>query len=227
MPGRFRIPKAAQEGLIALTRLSEPQMSSLRRALAKSQPSLDLTQLFKRTALEVGVSEEQVGKILTVLASLYSVKVERELGFEEFGRLLFDALKETNNEALELPPERASKLRAHLEELLSLDSTLGVSARAASIMTEHEHVWQSGRILTDLRPIFSQNPAELPTALLVVHNLRIAYKEGAQTREFVVALDSDDLLSLKHLVERALQKESTVRSLAKTTGITCLTVEPE
>ncbi len=220
------IPKPAQEGVSLLVGLSEQQMSSLKRALEKSAPTLDLSQLIKQIAPEVGLPEEQVRKIVPVLTSLYSAKAELGLSPEDFGRKLFDAFSKTGNSALETP-ERAETFRKDIEALLSLDRSLGVTARAAAVMVEQPHVWQTSRILTDLRPVFSQGAGEPPTAFLLIHNLRITYREAGRTQEFFVALDDNDLRGLQAVIQRAVEKEASLRTLVSKTGIPCLRVELE
>jgi hypothetical protein len=94
-------------------------------------------------------------------------------------------------------------------------------------MVEHENTWQSARILTDLRPVFGPTPTDPPVAVVLIHNLRIAYRKGGRLQEFFVAMDSNDLKALQGAVERAVKKESSLQSLTKRTGIRCLVVEPE
>jgi hypothetical protein len=223
----LRVPTAAQEGLVFLVKLSEQQMISLKQALRQASPALALPELMEQMASGVPLPDDQAVKIISVLASLYSAKVEKDLASDKFSEELFEALKRTGNKEFQLSDSRASQFRKDLQELLSLDESLGVTTRALAVMAEHEHIWQSGRMLTDLRPVFGLDPSETPKAAVVIHNLRIAYRDAGHLKEFFVALDSDDLSQLRRVLERATKKESSVRKLADKIGLPCLRTKTE
>ena len=46
-----------------------------------------------------------------------------------------------------------------------------------------------------------------------IHILRLRYHEGKETKEFFVALDSEDVVDLLRLLRRAQVKESTLKRL--------------
>src|SRR5712692_2452307 len=127
---RLRVPAAAQGGLVLLTKLSKEQMSSLKEALRRASPGLVLPQLVEQIASAVPYSDDDASKVIAVLASFYSLKLEKGLSFDKFFDELFGALKRTGNKDLQLSDEQASEFRKHLEELLSLDESLGVTTRA-------------------------------------------------------------------------------------------------
>lgn len=224
---RLRVPPAAQEGLVLLVKLSEPQTIALKQALRQAGPALALPELIEQTASGVRLPDDQVAKIISVLASLYSAKVERDLTSERFSEELFDALKRSGNKDLQLSEPGASQFRKDLEELLSLDESLGVTTRALALMAEHEHVWQSGRVLTDLRPVFGLDAGQAPKAAVIIHNLRIAYREAGHLKEFFVALDSEDLSKLRRILERATTKEASLTLLVDKLGLPRLRTKTE
>jgi len=77
--------------------------------------------------------------------------------------------------------------------------------------------------LTDLRPIFHFDISEKPSAATVVHMLKITHRDhyGKKYDSFF-ALDSNDLVSMKQVIERASVKEETLREVMKDTGVTVL-----
>jgi len=223
----LRITAPIREGLRLLADLPESAKRSLKQILTASPPTLGIGKLIEKVALEADRPKEEVRPIIMLLLSLYSARIERGATFEDFCRELFDALSHDRNREEWFTSEAEARLRPDLEVLLSLDDTLGVTARAAAIMVEHEHVWQSARILTDLRPVFGAIPTEPPKAIVVIHNLRIAYREGESTKEFFVALDSNDLRVLRAVLERAENKESSLESFISKTERPFMTVDSE
>jgi hypothetical protein len=221
------IPEVAHSSLILLAKLSRESMKSLKEVLAKSSPTLPVAELAKKVAPEVGLESGQVERLIIVLGSLFSVRAQQDLSREEFSKALLDALKRTGIRDLQLTDKRARQFQQDVEELLSLEKLLGVTGRALDVMQEHEHVWQSARVLTDMRPVFASDPNRFPSAFVLIHNLRIAYREGRRSREFFVALDSGDVRALQKTLERAVKKEVSLKSFAKKNGIPCLYSEPE
>jgi len=81
---RLRVPAAAQGGLVLLTKLSKEQMSSLKEALRRASPGLVLPELVEQIASAVPYSDDDASKVIAVLASFYSLKLEKGLSFDKF-----------------------------------------------------------------------------------------------------------------------------------------------
>jgi hypothetical protein len=83
-----------------------------------------------------------------------------------------------------------------------------------SLQAEVEREYCCGRILTDVRAAFSEDPSTPPKAMTILHTLRIGYiNDVAEHREFYVALENADLVDLKDQIERALAKSETLEAL--------------
>jgi hypothetical protein len=104
-----------------------------------------------------------------------------------------------------------------LVELLSVEGCLSITAKARFVAYQSPRVYHSARIFTDARPIFSRDAAGPPSAFIVTHTLKIDTHENAKDHEWFATLDSRDLKALKAVVDRALEKEESLRqSLSKT-----------
>ena len=99
-----------------------------------------------------------------------------------------------------------------LESLLSIESLQG-AIKALDIITEHQKVFTGARILTDIRPVFTEDVKKTPLAAVIVHNLKLEYFESDENHELFIALDHDDLTKLIESLQRALEKDSTLRRL--------------
>ena len=73
-----------------------------------------------------------------------------------------------------------------------------------------DNLLQSTRILTDVRPLFSDDAQSIDGAV-VAHTLRLRYDSAGIDHELSLALDSSDLHKLIEDCERALQKEKTAQ----------------
>jgi hypothetical protein len=93
-----------------------------------------------------------------------------------------------------------------------------LSARASDVQHEYEHLFQSARILSDVRPLFNQSGTEMEGAM-VVHNLKITYFQAGEYMEVFISLDNADLSSLRKVVERAEVKTMALEALIAKGGV--------
>ena len=61
--------------------------------------------------------------------------------------------------------------------------------------------------------------------MVVVHNLKIAYRTSSEYREFFVALDTLDVQALRDILDRALEKEKSLRAIAEKSNLSLLEVK--
>ena len=83
------------------------------------------------------------------------------------------------------------------------------------IARESDRLLHVSRVITDLRPVFSEEAANEPFGAVIVHTLRLDYFEENDVKTISFALNSRDLAQLKRTVERAQAKENTLSGLLK------------
>jgi hypothetical protein len=93
------------------------------------------------------------------------------------------------------------------------------------VSAEYKNLFCSSRILSDIRPVFTNTP-ESVSAAIVVHNLQIGFHDGASGdhKEIYITLDDDDLLEIKETVERAQKKGVAMKVFLKNSKVTCVDV---
>jgi len=91
----------------------------------------------------------------------------------------------------------------------------GIISKIDDLRTESQHVFCHARVVTDLRPVFGSDVQKGPMAILVTHNLKIAYhgSGGSGTHELYVSMDASDLSELKDVILRAEAKAKTLRPI--------------
>ncbi len=112
--------------------------------------------------------------------------------------------------------ESFARLLAGLIEAQAL-VTMG---KAIDVMTEHEHIFQSARIMTDIRPIFEDEPSSRPTGAAILSLLVINHSTDGQRKSIEFAMDRADLHALRAGVERAITKIESLRALVTEAGLT-------
>jgi hypothetical protein len=156
-----------------------------------------------------GLSTEDAEAIQEVVMELYRVREFLDMGVQEFVLDIAAALQEVE-------PYPAVELRTFVERLtmlLSIESVT-IASKAASLKVEYERRFCSARVLTDARPIYGVDPSKMPAAGMITHTLRISYHDNtSQLREFYITMDSDNITTLREVLDRADVKAKSLESV--------------
>lgn len=222
MPVRERdlhVPKRDRTAFSALISYDADRLGVLLEALENLTPTRSVRNSVRQVADRARLPETEVHQILTVLVSLFTLMDDRAISREKLPDKVLTAL-EADSE-IELPEAKKGPLRDFLSKVLNLAGTLGVTAKSWNIVRDSERMYCHSRILTDIRPVFVPE-TEKPGASIVIHNLKIAYHEGDDLREFFIALDGEDLYELRRVVDRAIRKEENLRQETAKTSLSLL-----
>lgn len=218
----LRVPKSHQAGLAKIITLDDEAMSELYAALESTGPALTPQELAEKLGTKVSrISQEDVQSILRSLIGIHQVRGGSFVSVPEFAEEICKAVEDARSETLKLPPERRETFKERITKLLGYESTLGTTSKALDVMTEHERILCGARVLTDVRSVFG-NPAEKPTAAVMVHMLKLSYHQDGEHKDFYVALDSSDVRKLKEVLHRAEQKAKSLGAALVATGISVL-----
>jgi hypothetical protein len=205
---RIQIPKALRVGFIKLIDLNESAFQELLTVLEKSRfiyvPNKLITDLLNDIK---DIPKNDAKDILSSILPLYNVMLELELSAEDFVEEIGMAASEAE---IDLAEPKLEHLKSRLGKLMGIKAP-SITAKATSLLSEHQHVFESIRILTDIRPIFGDDPRERPTAAIITHTLRIRYLDGDHWEEFFVALDTSDIQKAIDAFERAKAKTESLR----------------
>jgi len=211
----LQIPKDSVPGIIELTDLSEPSVDQLTVALNAAPKLSDSDDMAANIAQGVpSVSMAQLSKILDTLYGLYHVREFSGVEPAEFLDDAMEAIVESPHIEPRLKEPQLALLRTRLDKLLKIE-TLLVIAKASRLQRDGERLYCESKILSDIRPVFGEDPAARPPGAVITHTLKIAYHEKGKHQDFHLVLDSIDLGALKDVIDRALVKDETLRSLLK------------
>jgi hypothetical protein len=218
LPTPIELPSEAIEDLKRIAGIEENTFASLLKAIVETKPSFTVPQFARKVLQKVpGIAELDLRSTLIATVSLHSM-LTRAGGPASIGRLLAGILS-----AETLTPEQKTVLESRLPKLLTADGTLEITAKAREVMTEHEHIFCNVRMLSDIRPVFSDD-LEKSYGAVIIHNLRIGYHQDQKHRDFYVALDTDDIRALKVAIERAEKKTLALEAILKQSNVSYLEV---
>lgn len=206
--------------------LPDEELAKFSAALRQAGPRFNAAELAKCLIPQPSISPDLVYGIVQVLISVYRTG-EPEKPFERFlDRDVKPALERMLTFSEGKEAEQWTQLRAFLLDALSLERVIGTTAKAGVILTEHERIFESAKIMSDFRPIFHADCSEKPDAGVVVHMLKITHRDKFDRKfDAYYALDSNDLEKMKRTLERASQKEKTLRETMADAGLTVLDVK--
>lgn len=225
MPPKLRIPKRLVGPLVEFVSLPSAKLESFLKAVRERKPTLDLVEFARSVALELSVEPELVDHVIDLLTSLQIAREDFGVTASEFVSELRGAIE--RSEELNIRPLDWVAFEAAITESLSSDNALAVSSRAIDLIQDHARVFCSARVITDLRPVFGSLVAEGPVAFVVGHTLKIVHHdETGAHKEFYVALGVADIKRLSALLDRALEKEESLRTITPESGLNFLGVAP-
>lgn len=226
----LEIPSDDLDALEVLVELNEQQSRGLIEALRTATPTLYPSRLVKQVAARTSFGKAPAKDVIRVLRGVYRVRTTLEAPLSEIVDAVLAAMDATGRPKLHLEGARRERFAKELSEILSLEETLGVSVRGFELLHEHERTYCSGRIVTDARPVFRSDVSKDPAVMVIGHTLRIDFHKGRPSgghdvTSFYVAVDSDDLRELRRMIDRALEKDTTMRRVVAKANIQCLPEE--
>jgi hypothetical protein len=209
------VPEEYRPALIRLAGLPQDAFQEFVSALESAPLQLDTGDLAAALAPRLRHADPtELPGLLEALNTLGFVKASSDVDLEQFVDDIQDALQKHAKQH----PFDLEVLKLRLKALLSLPA-IGVPAKARTLLIEDEHVFCRARIVTDIRPVFASNVTERPSAVVLVHKLKLSYHQGTTVRDFYVTMDEDDIGTLVAQLNRARQKAATLHPLLRNSGL--------
>jgi len=111
-----------------------------------------------------------------------------------------------------LSDDAYSEIQTKLVTLLESCGSIKTTFKALALLQEYSHLFNEAHIVTDIRAVFDDGKENEIDMALMVHQLKIEYSERDKKKEFFVVLDRSDLIKLRDQVERAINKETTIKN---------------
>ena len=156
------------------------------------------------------LSKERIGDIYQIYFNLIRAKESINVGMDEFLEILSNSLNQTGVE--ELQPTR-EVIEDFKKMLLSSGNTL-ITAKVIDLMTENQKTFVNARIYQDIRPAFDDNENLLGS--VVIHNLKILFKEDDNIKELYISLDDNDLEKVILIFKKAQERLKLIKTQFET-----------
>ncbi len=193
---KYRIPERYYDGFEIFLSLDSNEIEQLVAGLVSTPAGILPDQLSRDIYQKLKISNDNLDKLLIMIFSLCNAKNNSENEIEEFATEIFNALKQHET----LNSKVTDTTQEKLIRILKSSSSFQLTARALELVREREKLILETRIMTDIRPIISEKKMLLGS--VIIHNLKVKYREAGQTKEIHFALDSEDLKALKENIEQ-------------------------
>ncbi len=195
------------EDLLTVGRVTDEQTRQLHTAFTEVTDRIETPDGLLAIALDIVPDFEVASALVEQLLSVdhlsrrigqpVATVIESELG--QIRELLED-----EDQAKQMLQSIA--VLGRLSDLVAFRKT----SKALELVYDCDNLLQRTRIMTDVRPVFSDDPSKIEGAV-VSHTLRIRYDSAGNDREMSLALDDRDLRKLIADCERALVKADAAR----------------
>ncbi len=148
--------------------------------------------------------------LLRQLLSLHGLARQLNLSAEEVFSGISEGLNKSECGWTHEELARWNSVVTPLRDLFELQ-VVRLTSKALDLAYEHPELLQRARILTDIRPVFSDDAKEIRGSV-VSHSLLIRYDDTEGNHTMSLAVDEDDLRSLVKQCERALTKSETAQA---------------
>lgn len=214
------IPKRQDGTLKRLSELSDASFNELLEGLNSIQASLSPFAFAKSLSDKAkSISPEDVKQYVMMLCGLYPAKENNKKTAAEIAHDIRETVEQ--EKPASFMADKIQTLETRMVSLLSVDKAIAVTAKAYDIITDQYKTFCGVKILSDVRPIFSA-AADVVSAAVVIHSLNISYHQDGEHKEFFVALDNSDIMSLKAAIDRAEKKAKLLTSIIQKSGINYL-----
>lgn len=192
------VPSVFADALMPLRDMDDDQFG---RLLDAANVALNGATAFASCASETTDLEQQQAQHL--LDALIAVVIFAEESGENIKDVIRD-LSETSSEDAKEPDSQ--RLRARIASLVEHEQ-VKILHKSVAVSLEHDRLYMDSRIITDIRPVFSDEVRDGVKGAMLTHVLRIDALHAGQRESYYVALDKQDLASLKSAVLRAEEKD--------------------
>jgi hypothetical protein len=217
MAFRLNIPLAQVADLGVIRDLGDAKLTQIGEAIRKA-PVNSLTAKDITSALTGIVDDATSVIIVRQLLSLYAAARRQSITAEKMVEGLANGLKILHSSYRWTPEQLASwdEMRPVLLGLFGIEQ-LNLVAKALDLAYEYTNLYQSARILTEVRPVFSDD-TQIRGAV-ITYLLRLSYDSDGEDRGLSIVLNGSDVKAIKESCERALAKAQATRNFLGSTGI--------
>jgi hypothetical protein len=212
MPPQIRLHPSQVADLAEIRDTPPDTLTAIADHLQTANPRpMRAKELQQAITRALGGKSEAANRIMRPLLALQAIVRQRRLSADDVIEAVTRALETSDAEWSQQEIEQWRKVEPSFKNLL-ISPVVRLVSTALDLMYEHENLLQNARVVTDIRPVFSEDVHRVE-GLVISHTLRLRYDSTEGDHSISVAMDEIDIQELKRQCERALLKAQTARTL--------------
>lgn len=202
----IRIPEEFISGFEVLIKLSPPEVKKIADYLEEIPAGTGPKEFNER--LSTKFENSDLSQLSPTIYSLGSILLNISKSKEELSIMLKNSLEDS------LEKELNEELKEKILLILNKGENLKYTFKAFNLVSDNDSTYQSGSIYSDVRLLFDENikTNKQNRKAVIIHNLKLEIAKDRGNESHFISLDSKDLIKLKELVNRAINKEEQIRS---------------
>ncbi|HTV47269.1 MAG TPA: hypothetical protein VMG59_02385 [Phycisphaerae bacterium] len=179
------------------------------------------------------ISSALPAPIQAVAAQIIGTAINIQMASTYIDVSIDELVKSNFVDSTPIAPETQNKIDIALHRMNAILKTkcLALAIKSHEILVAHKNVYSNARVFTDMRAIFAdptEQGATPPAAgAVLVQMLRIRYVKNGETDDIYFALDTKDVKNLIVVLQRAIAKADTLRSVMSKISMPCVEVAEE
>lgn len=208
---KYNIPPPFKIGFTHLSKFSKEHLDIILNILKEVEFGISPDKIIEQILTYNIEEKEKIVEVVKAILSLVALKNDENVKVSELVNDLTTDFKEDNPDISE---DRVNNLSINLHEILNINSKINHTLKAFDLLAENEKIFLESRILSDIRIVFDDDLSKEINAhgTIVLHQLKISYRENQESKSIFFALDINDLNNLKEQVERAIQKHRIIEN---------------
>jgi hypothetical protein len=197
---------------------SSPDLNDVANKIVKSDDTvLSPSDAKKKLAVVADkLSEELQASLFRQVMGLRSLIMRGDFKAQDV-MLALDAALEKNSEFSEHIELWKTNVREPLQKILE-SRFIRIVSKSANLAYDYAYLLRRARIITDARPVFSEEDGDVNgiDGVVVSHVLRLEYENSGNQENMSIVMDHLDVKNLRETCDRAVQKaEAAEKSFAK------------
>lgn len=209
---KLTIPECYRKGVFGLATLDLDSTEVIANELGGSTAlALEIKSATVIQPLTKNIAKSDLEDMLQALQALYTVRSNSDVPSVEFVEDVLEAIQE--HQKRNWDEDELENAKRNFIKLLGIES-IRLRSNAKSARTDDERTFCKAKILTEMRPVFTEDIEDGPQGIVVVHRLKLGYhsnRGNGKHEDFYVTLDEEDLEAFKEAIHRAEMKSASLQ----------------
>lgn len=209
---KYRIPEQYKKGLSVISTMTLEQVQAFCEAVEDFKGVYNLDSLIKDIQQQALLDSLDIYNIVHAIYSLIELIAEAKTTIEDLAIDIIDSFQAVQPSTEQLNDQQKKQFQNNLTQILGQTPKIKLIIKANNLISDYDKVYSNSKILTDIRFILSEKISDAQQAAVIVHQLKVEFVQNGEAKHSFYAMDINDLRKLKIIIDRAIEKESTIRS---------------